>query len=137
VRVLLLGALADGDAHGYELIRRLEERSAGTWRPSAGSVYPTLQLLEDAGLIVGRDEGGKRVVALTDEGRAEAARTAGQDAWSSVEAGGNRQDLRAAVVQLGSAARQVAIAGDTGQIEAAGAILVEARQKLYRLLAGD
>ena len=51
IRTALLLALKDGRAHGYELIGRLEEKIGGTWRPSPGSVYPTLQLFEDEGLV--------------------------------------------------------------------------------------
>src|SRR3954452_16191357 len=65
----LLIALEDGPGHGYEVIQRLEERTGGTWRPSPGSVYPTFQMLEDEGLVRSREEDGKRIYELTDEGR--------------------------------------------------------------------
>src|ERR1700742_3583670 len=76
IRAVLLTALLDGPAHGYEIIRRLEERSGGLWRPSAGSVYPTLQQLEEEGKLTSETDstpqgGGKRVYTLTDEGREE------------------------------------------------------------------
>lgn len=58
--------------HGYEMIQEIGERSGGAWRPSPGSVYPTLQLLEDEGLIVSESEGGKKLFTLTEAGRAEA-----------------------------------------------------------------
>src|SRR5262249_23181395 len=84
IRQALLRALVDGPAHGYEVIRRLEDRSGGLWRPSAGSVYPTLQLLEEQGLLTSREEGGKRVYELTDEGPAESqAQTAGGSPWET------------------------------------------------------
>jgi DNA-binding PadR family transcriptional regulator len=137
IRLALLGALAEGDAHGYELIGHLEQRSAGVWRPSAGSVYPTLGLLEEEGLIVGRDEGGKRVFSLTDLGRAEAERSGSRTLWEEPGGGRGRRDLRDAVQQLALAARQVSVAGDDAQIEAAKAILADGRSRLYRLLAGD
>src|ERR1700691_5885377 len=73
IRTALLVALGDGPAHGYELISRLEQKSGGTWRPSPGSVYPTLQLFEDEGLVHSEERDGKRVYELTDAGRAEAA----------------------------------------------------------------
>src|SRR5690242_5680234 len=69
VRYAILDALAERPMHGYEIMSWLEERSGGRWRPSPGSVYPTLQLLEDEGLVAGSDEGGRRVFALTDAGR--------------------------------------------------------------------
>ncbi|HUR78455.1 MAG TPA: PadR family transcriptional regulator [Acidimicrobiales bacterium] len=70
LRLFLLGALADGPKHGYELMRLLEDRFAGLYRPSAGSIYPRLAALVEAGLVahVGRD------YSLTDDGRAEVRR---------------------------------------------------------------
>src|SRR3954471_22480834 len=61
IRTALLVALTDAPAHGYELIQRIEDKSEGAWRPSAGSVYPTLQLLEDEGLVTSTESDGKRV----------------------------------------------------------------------------
>ncbi len=55
--------------HGYEMIQEIAERSGGAWKPSPGSVYPTLQLLEDEGLISSASEGGKKLFSLTDAGR--------------------------------------------------------------------
>src|ERR1700757_1119332 len=74
VRLAILSLLSDGPKHGYQLMKELEERSGGLYRASAGSVYPTLQLLEDEGLIVAELHDGKRAYSLTDAGRAELAR---------------------------------------------------------------
>lgn len=141
IRWALLIGLLDGPAHGYELIGRLEARSGGMWRPSAGSVYPTLQLLEDEGLIIGRESEGKRVFELTEAGRGEATeaneRLAARTAAGGDGPGGHHGDLRQAVKTLMLAARQVAAAGDDTQVEAAVAVITDARQRLYRLLAGD
>src|SRR5919198_5988510 len=71
VRPALLSLLEDKPMHGYDLIRELEQRSGGAWRPSPGSIYPTLQMLEEEGLISGEDQDGKRVFSLTDAGRTE------------------------------------------------------------------
>ena len=136
IRGALLSGLADGPAHGYELINRLEERSGGMWRPSAGSVYPTLQLLQEEGLITGRDEDGKRVFELTEAGRAAAEAARERAPWGHDEPAGHGE-LRQAVKTLMLAARQVAAAGDQAQVTAATAIVTEARQRIYRLLAGD
>jgi len=68
----ILGALSVKPMHGYEIITYLEERSRGIWRPSAGSIYPTLQLLEEKGLVISKEESGKKVYHLTDEGKKEA-----------------------------------------------------------------
>src|SRR5438093_2134098 len=73
VRIGVLGVLAERPMHGYEVIRELEARSGGRWRPSPGSVYPTLQLLEDEGLVKGEERDGRRVFEITDAGRAELA----------------------------------------------------------------
>ena len=69
IRAAVLALLAEKPAHGYEMIKELEERTGGAWRPSPGSIYPTLQLLEDEGLIKGNESEGKRRFELTDEGR--------------------------------------------------------------------
>jgi DNA-binding PadR family transcriptional regulator len=137
IRRALLRALADGPAHGYEVIRRLEERSGGLWRPSAGSVYPTLQLLEEQGLLTSRQEDGKRVYELTAEGRTEIERGDDNLPFENPEGATGRQALRAAVGQLHMAAKQVAMAADEPKVERATAVLKEARQKLYQLLAED
>ena len=74
VRPALLALLLERPMHGYEMIQELEARTGGVWRPSPGSVYPTLQLLEDEGLIAGEEGEGRRRFTLTDAGRAEAER---------------------------------------------------------------
>lgn len=143
IRFALLAGLTDGPAHGYELIGRLEARTGGMWRPSAGSVYPTLQLLEEEGLIAGEDLEGKRVYHLTDAGREEAIEA--QERWGAGRRGGGPfgdaaegiVGLRQSIKPLILAARQVALAGDEAQREAASVVLEEARRKLYRILAGD
>lgn len=139
IRQVLLVALLDGPAHGYELIRRLEERSGGLWRPSAGSVYPTLQQMEDEGLVTSTSEpqdggGGKRVYELTDAGR-EAAGRATDMPWGRPGPAGPAADVRDAVGAIGAAALQVVTVGSAEQVERAVALLTETRQKLYQLLA--
>ena len=70
LKVVILELLKDQPRHGYDIIRVLEERSRGTYRPSAGSVYPTLQMLEDLGYVRStQEESGKKVYSITDEGR--------------------------------------------------------------------
>lgn len=70
-RILLLDALRDGPKHGYEIIKALEERSSGRYVPSPGTVYPTLQLLEDVGLVTATQEAERRIYHLTEQGEAE------------------------------------------------------------------
>jgi DNA-binding PadR family transcriptional regulator len=101
-------------------------------------VYPTLQLLEEQGLLTSREEGGKRVYELTDDGRAEVeTQDAGGMPWEGADPTSGRFALRKAVAQLHLAAKQVAMVGDDSRVEQASAILKEARQKLYQLLAED
>jgi DNA-binding PadR family transcriptional regulator len=69
LKYVILDLLKDGPRHGYDVMRALEERFHGFYSPSPGSVYPTLQLLEDQGYVTSSQEDGKRVYTITDEGR--------------------------------------------------------------------
>ena len=73
IRAAILSLLAEGPSNGYGLIKAIAEKTEGAWRPSPGSVYPTLQQLVDEDLIVSRGEGRKTEFELTDEGRAYVA----------------------------------------------------------------
>ncbi|HEU5218554.1 MAG TPA: PadR family transcriptional regulator [Gemmatimonadales bacterium] len=70
VKFVILRLLKEKPSHGYELIKALEEKLAGCYTPSAGTVYPTLQLLEDQGYVRVVEEGGKKVYHITPEGEA-------------------------------------------------------------------
>lgn len=139
LRAAILVLLTDEPMHGYQIIQRLEERSGGVWRPSPGSVYPTLQLLEDQGMVRGQDEEGRRVFALTDAGRAEAERARSTDGDPLDALGGAskepRLQLRHAMHGLGAAVRQVAAAGTAEQVEETLGIIADARRRIYSLLA--
>ena len=123
--------------HGYEMIKEIEERSEGAWTPSAGSIYPMLQLLEDEGLIRGEDTDGKRRFTLTDAGRSEQETKSGDVApWDAVRAGlptGHLQ-LRSSIHQLIGAVKAAAD-GDEEQQKQVREILDEARRKVYGILA--
>jgi len=139
VRAAILLALADEPMHGYQIMQRLEERSGGAWRPSPGSVYPTLQLLEDQGLVKGEEADGRRVFSLTETGAAEAAALKERLGESPFGAEGGEQDprfaLRQAVFSLGGAVKQVAATGSADDVQKALEILREARKRVYALLA--
>ena len=138
VRAAILLALADEPMHGYQIMQRLEEHSGGAWRPSPGSVYPTLQLLEDQGLIRGEESEGRRVFSPTETGRAEAAairERLGGAPWEATGPQDPRMALRQAVHALGGAAKQVALAGTADDAQKALEILREARRSIYALLA--
>jgi DNA-binding PadR family transcriptional regulator len=136
IRGLLLAALLTGPAHGYELMRRLEEHSGGRWRPSPGSVYPLLQMFEDEKLARSRDEDGRKIYELTAEGRARADE---HDLHELTDPDNEQVQqhrlLHAEIKQLHLAARQVGMAGHPTQVEQAVGVVRSARQALYRLLA--
>lgn len=139
VRAAILVLLGESPMHGYQVIQELSERSAGMWRASPGSVYPTLQLLEDEGLVRSEEVEGKRVFHLTDAGTAEAAkRAAGTPApWEMGAENEPFAELRNLGFGVVTAVMQVVQSGNEGQIQKAKEILSEARRSLYRLLAGD
>ena len=137
VRAAILALLAERPMHGYEMIQELEARTGGVWRPSPGSVYPTLQLLEDEGLIAGEEGEGRRRFALTDTGRAEAERQGQPAPWEAVTAGvaPAAWNLRDAIAQMAQAAWSVGSAGTEDQQARALEILNDARRRLYAILA--
>ncbi len=131
IKFLILAVLADGPRHGYDIIAALEEKSNGRYRPSAGSVYPTLTMLEEGGFITGEQADGKRVFTITDAGRALlASKPAGapDDEDDGV-------DLRGAAMKLGAAVMQAGRASDGATQERVRTILDAARKEIYRLLA--
>src|SRR5438105_12744524 len=69
LKYVILELLKDQPRHGYDIIRALEDRMRGYYRPSPGSVYPTLQMLEDLGYVTSSQQAGKKVYSITDEGR--------------------------------------------------------------------
>ena len=134
IRDAILGLLAEQPMHGYQVMQELADRSRGRWNPSAGSVYPTLQQLEDEGLVVAEDRDGRKTFALTETGRTAATAVPADQAWTRNEGG---DDLRHLARELGIAAMQVARVGSTTANEAASKVLTDARRDLYRLLAED
>ena len=137
VRAAILALLAERPMHGYEMIQELEARTGGVWRPSPGSVYPTLQLLEDEDLITGEEVEGRRRFALTDAGRAEAERQDRQAPWEQVTAGvaPAAWSLRDAMGQIAQATWSGASAGSEAQQARALEILHDSRRRLYAILA--
>ena len=133
VRAALLALLAEEPQHGYQLMQQLTERTNGVWRPSPGSVYPTLQQLEDEGLVTAVEAGGRKVFQLTDAGRAEAEARTGPTPWDAVVSGSVSVDLD--VRPLVYAVHQVMVAGSPTQHEAARKILADAQRALYLVLA--
>jgi DNA-binding PadR family transcriptional regulator len=139
VRSAILRLLAEQPMHGYQIIQELSSRSGGAWNPSAGSIYPALQLLADEGLVTAEETAGKKVFSLTDAGRAAVAETADQAApWEEAAQGDpGVGGLREAAGRLMPAVFQIGKAGSTDQVTAAIDVLNDARKKLYAILAED
>jgi DNA-binding PadR family transcriptional regulator len=136
VRGLILTALLDKPMHGYEVIQELEAQSDGRWRPSAGSIYPTLQQLSDEGLVTGEDIEGRRVFTITDAGRKVDAESADRSPWTESE-DSPESDIRKLALQLAAAVMQVQRMGSPRARREADRILNDARKQMYRLLADD
>ncbi len=145
VRAAILALLAEEPMHGYQLIQEIASRSDGVWRPSAGSVYPALALLEDEGLVrpdVRTDEeGGRKVFTLTDAGRTYVTEHAAELAapWDTVTGGvsDSMTELMGVIKEVHFAAVQVLRTGDTERVDKARAVLSDARRALYLVLAGE
>lgn len=141
VREAILSLLAEEPMHGYQIMQELAARSHGVWQPSPGSIYPTLQQLEDEGLVRAEESEGRRVFRLTEEGQRHVeTRSSGAPPWETASGavGSALFELRDLAFQVGAAVMQVARAGTEEQVERAKQILVETRREIYRLLAeGD
>jgi DNA-binding PadR family transcriptional regulator len=137
VRPALLALLLERPMHGYEMIQELDTRTGGIWRPSPGSVYPTLQLLEDEGLIEAEATGGRKRYTLTEAGRAEAEAAGQNPPWTQFtdDTMSQVQDFRDAAVGIMSALRQVGFNGTPEQRAKALEVLNETKRKLYAVLA--
>jgi DNA-binding PadR family transcriptional regulator len=142
VRTATLLLLAEEPRNGYQIMQELEERSGGAWRPSAGSVYPALQLLEDEGLIRSEEVEGRKLLHLTDAGRTLVdERGADQPAPWDQMADYVPDDARAiikVVREVMIATSQVMQSGSESQRAEARRLLVNLRRDIYRILAeGD
>ncbi|MDO9397749.1 MAG: PadR family transcriptional regulator [Herbiconiux sp.] len=144
VRAAVLALLAEQPMHGYQIIHEIEERSGGSWKPSAGSVYPTLQLLADEGLVSAEESNGRKTYALTEAGHVVAAGAGTGSPWASGTDArsdeGDRRDhsaLPKAGFELAQAAAQVGRTGSPEQVREAVRELEDARRRLYAILAQD
>ena len=138
VRAALLMLIAEEPRNGYQLMQAIEELSGGRWRPSPGSIYPTLAQLEDEGLIHATERDGTKLFEVTDVGREHLEQRHEQSPpWADDDEPESFSDLRAQVKQIHIAAMQVAHAGQDDQVARAAQTLAEARRKLYRILAEE
>ncbi len=137
VRAAILALLAERPMHGYEMIQELGERTEGAWTPSPGSVYPTLTMLEEEGLVSAEEADGKRCFTLTDEGRSVAEAREGAPPWEGLGVDPAAFALRDTVGSTMAAVQQVFRAGTPAQQARAVDLLIETRRKLYEILAAD
>jgi DNA-binding PadR family transcriptional regulator len=148
VRVAILAALANGPLNGYQVIQEIADRTNGAWRPSPGSVYPTISQLEDEGLVEGDDERGRRTLRLSDSGREYLEQHEDEVAgvWAPFTEGAARDDegddrgvdfasLKPELGRVMNAVWQIITTGTDDQRRAAIGVLVEARRALYQILA--
>ena len=138
VRAGILSLLAEGPMHGYQIIREIEKRSNGAWKPSPGSVYPTLQLLADEGLILADEADGRKTYSLTESGQAEAATNQSAPWDATAKSDSTRsQELPKAAANLAHAVMQVVRGGTIEQAQEAVTVIDETRRKIYAILAKE
>lgn len=148
LKYVILDLLREQPRHGYDVIRALEERFRGLYSPSAGSVYPTLQLLEDQGLVTSSQQDGKKVYALTDEGRRfleeraetlEGIRSRIAGGWS----GDTHAEMHALMGELRDVAQTVfrhasrGAFSDPERVRRLRAVVAKARTEIDAILAGN
>jgi DNA-binding PadR family transcriptional regulator len=134
----VLQLLGEEPMHGYQLMQAIADRSGGRWTPSPGAIYPTINQLEDEGLVTVTAEAGRKLVTLTDAGReyVEGRRETTTDPFAPfASAEGSGTDLRGLLEEVHVATRQVTRTGSEEQRAAAAKILADARRSLYLLLA--
>jgi DNA-binding PadR family transcriptional regulator len=141
VRSAILDVLATSEEpiNGYQVIQQIAERTNDAWKPSPGSVYPTMAQLADEGLIEDAPT-GRKTVQLTEAGRTHVTDNAEEisriwTAFDEEEADESHHDLRQVIKQTVGAIVQVASAGTPDQQAKAVEILADTRRKLYGLLA--
>ncbi len=145
VRAAILDMLKDEPMNGYQLISQIAERSGGAWKPSPGSVYPTIQQLEDEGLVEADNERGRRTLRLSEDGRRYVEEHAEEmaETWAPFgerreSSGAGYANLKPEIGQVMAAVWQIVTTGTDRQRREAIEILIETRRKLYGLLAdGD
>ena len=136
IKYLLLEALAERPMHGYDIMRELEERHEGRYRPSAGSVYPTLQMLEDGGFLKSETVDGKRVYSITDAGQ-RMLDERGEVAGEEPEETSGWRDIRAAAKGLAIAVHQGLSNEDPEIRKRVLATIDNTRKAIYKILAGE
>ncbi|WP_432561053.1 helix-turn-helix transcriptional regulator [Kineococcus sp. SYSU DK003] len=142
VRAAVLVLLAEGPSNGYRIIGEVTRRSEGEWKPSPGSVYPTLQQLQDEGLVAA-DPADPKQFTLTDEGRRYVEQEYGDTPppWENLGGGGpdreRLHEFRRQIAALAMTYRQIEVSGRPGDVRRASDVLEKARRDLVAILAED
>jgi DNA-binding PadR family transcriptional regulator len=140
VRAAILAVLAEQPRNGYQVIQEIAERSGGVWKPSPGSIYPTLQQLEDEGLVRAESDGGRRTYTLTEEGQAYVAEHPDEVAAPWEAMGGTSDDedgLKPLIGQVAAAIWQIAAVGTPEQQAKGREALRDLRRRLHAILADE
>ena len=140
VRSAILAVLAERPMNGYQIIQEIAERSGGAWKPSPGSIYPTLQQLEDEGLVRADEEAGRRTFTLTNEGRSyveEHSDEAGSLWQGLADSSEDDNAFKPLIGQVASAVWQIVAMGTPEQQAKGREALIDLRRKLYTILAED
>ena len=141
VRAAILAVLAQQPRNGYQVIQEIAERTGGVWKPSPGSIYPTLQQLEDEGLVrMVQDDAGRRFYSLTEEGQAYVDEHPEEVAapWEGMaETNQDEDGLKPLIAQVAAAIWQIAAVGTPEQQAKGREALRDLRRRLHDILAED
>ena len=139
VRSAVLALLTEQPMHGYQIIQEITRRSNGAWKPSPGSVYPTLQQLEDEGLVRAEELDGRRVYRLTADGEQVSAERADEFAhlWDGFAPDEDDTQLGDLDFGVASAVAHLMRTGSAEQIREAKKVLARTRADLYKILGSD
>lgn len=140
MKFILLGLLSERPQHGYELIKELENRRGGFHKLSPGSVYPTLQMLEEGGYLTSEQIEGKRVYTITESGQQFLSdRNQQADSKNTYDSFENKPseliELRRTLTQLNDAVTQIARSGNLEQANRVRDLLVQVKREIYKFLA--
>lgn len=141
IRYAILEALAERPSHGYDVIRALEQRERGSYRPSPGSVYPTLALLEDGGFVTSEQTGGKRIYTITPLGRTELSERPHDERddheETPSEPSGSAARAARGIRAIMEATSQAVASGDARRTEKILEIISKTRREIYQVLGED
>jgi DNA-binding PadR family transcriptional regulator len=136
IKFFILEVLQEKPSHGYEIIRTLEERNNGMYKPSPGSVYPTLQMLEEGGYLSSEAIDGKKIYTITDSGRELIKERGERTPEPNPEVPPQPAiDIKSSAFKLAEAVRQGMKIGDPETVRRIILILDKARKEIYIVLS--